>query len=104
MAKDHIPKQKRGELTRATLITAAISEFTLRGVAKTSVEQIARAAQVSKGAFFYHFGSKANLIDEVEKNIRSGDPAISDLEPFLKRLQTEPNARLLVEIALNGRF
>jgi len=95
-------KQERSRKTRAEIITAARKEFARWGVANTSVDRIVRIARVSKGAFYFHFDSKAEAVEEVERTILSEDPSLSELELFT-RIQTEPNIRLLVDIILNGR-
>ena len=45
----------------AKLLDAAVSAVRHRGYAGTSVDDICRAAGVSKGAFFHHFRSKDDL-------------------------------------------
>ncbi|MCL4183576.1 MAG: TetR family transcriptional regulator [Burkholderiaceae bacterium] len=56
--------------TRARLIEAARGEFERRGYAHTTLEQIARAAGLTRGALYFHFADKASLFramrDEVE--------------------------------------
>jgi TetR/AcrR family transcriptional regulator, transcriptional repressor for nem operon len=49
-----IPARKR-------LLDAALHEFRTRGYAATTVDDLCRAAGVSKGAFFHHFASKEAL-------------------------------------------
>ncbi len=47
--------------TRETLLATALSLFSEMGYDATSVAQICEQAQVSKGAFYYHFPSKQDL-------------------------------------------
>lgn len=46
---------------RERLLDAAIAAVRTRGFSATSVDEICRAAGVTKGAFFHHFSSKAAL-------------------------------------------
>lgn len=48
--------------TRDRLLAAAADVFARDGYAGTRVAEIARAAQVSNGAMYAHFGSKAELL------------------------------------------
>lgn len=49
--------------TRQQLLDAAEVLFSENGVMRTSLEQIARAAGVTRGAFYWHFRNKAELIE-----------------------------------------
>jgi len=54
---------------RAALIGAASRLFAERGVKAVSVREIARAASVNHGLVHRHFGSKANLLQEVMQSL-----------------------------------
>lgn len=49
--------------TRQQLLDAAEALFSENGVMRTSLEQIARTAGVTRGAFYWHFKNKAELIE-----------------------------------------
>jgi len=49
--------------TRQLLIDAAIQQFALRGVANTTLTDIADAAGVTRGAIYWHFSSKSPLFN-----------------------------------------
>ncbi|MGR3782477.1 MAG: TetR/AcrR family transcriptional regulator [Albimonas sp.] len=51
---------RRGD-ARPALLDAALSVFRAQGYAGTSVDDLCRAAGVTKGAFFHHFASKEAL-------------------------------------------
>jgi AcrR family transcriptional regulator len=70
--KGLIGKDKRevqGEATRLALTTAARELFGERGYAATSIDEVATQAGVTKGAFYHHFGGKANLFQEVYEQV-----------------------------------
>ncbi len=50
--------QQRSEETRSKIIESAINLFSVRGYTAASVDEICKAAGVSKGAFYHHFESK----------------------------------------------
>lgn len=58
-ADREITSDKRG--ARAKLLDAAVQVIRAQGYAATSVDDLCRAAGVTKGAFFHHFESKAAL-------------------------------------------
>ena len=55
-------RQDAKALTRERLLAEAQRLFRERGYAATSLEQVAEAAQVTKGAIYGHFSSKEDLL------------------------------------------
>jgi TetR/AcrR family transcriptional repressor of bet genes len=53
---------KKSEASRQQVLDAAVVTLAERGFAQTSVQDIADAAKLSKGAVHYHFESKDDLI------------------------------------------
>jgi AcrR family transcriptional regulator len=53
------------EVRRTQLVRAAEKLFRKKGYAGASVDDIARAVQLTKGAVYFHFGSKEELFFEV---------------------------------------
>jgi AcrR family transcriptional regulator len=70
---------------RAALLTQGRRMFGAYGLRKTSVEELAQAAGISKGAFYLFFGSKEELFFEL-----------------LEQFEAEFKARLLEQIAQVG--
>ncbi|MBX3218519.1 MAG: TetR/AcrR family transcriptional regulator [Labilithrix sp.] len=56
---------KKSEASRAQVLDAAIRVLAKQGIAGTSVQDIADAAGLSKGAVHYHFESKDELLERV---------------------------------------
>nr|WP_297459393.1 TetR family transcriptional regulator [uncultured Halomonas sp.] len=58
-----MPRRTKAEAkaTRETLLDAAEEMFFEKGVARTSLEQIARHAGMTRGAVYWHFKNKADL-------------------------------------------
>lgn len=57
--------KQQAQETRQQIIDAAISEFSVRGVAATSLNDIAKAAGVTRGAIYWHFKNKIDIFNAV---------------------------------------
>lgn len=55
------PMQERAQRSRARILDAAAAAFAENGYEGTSVNDVARASGLTKGAFYFHFGSKEEL-------------------------------------------
>lgn len=55
------PRQARAEATRRRIINAAIELFADLGYGEIGLAEIVKRADVTKGAFYYHFASKEAL-------------------------------------------
>jgi len=104
---------ERSEATRDALIEAARTLFAESGYAAVGTEEIVRAAGVTRGALYHHFGGKRDLFEavyeriEVELARRIADGALNagatapleamraGAEMFL-RAATEPEAQRVV--------
>ncbi|MFC5697016.1 TetR family transcriptional regulator [Pseudomonas sp. GCM10022186] len=62
--------KEEAEKTRGAILVAAEHLFLEKGVAHTSLEQIARAAGVTRGAVYWHFQNKAHLFNEMLSQVR----------------------------------
>lgn len=108
-------KKEDAQKTRQQLIEAAIVQFATRGVANTTLTDIAEAAQVTRGAVYWHFSSKAeifNAIWEQQQPLReiirdrlslseNDDPLLMLREQFITGLQYiahEPRQWALLQI------
>lgn len=106
----------RAELTRQQILDAARMVFRACGVGRSSLEQIARFAGVTKGAVYWHFENKQDLffamcrpamlplIDHL--NAALGDEAVDDpfdriqraLQRFIELVTEDLKAREVLEI------
>ena len=58
-------REMYSEATRAALLDTATALFAERGYAGTSLEDVASASQVTRGAVYHHFASKQALFEAV---------------------------------------
>ena len=70
---------------------AAVTVFAKRGIEATSISEVTATAGVSHGIFYYHFKSKAELLDAVGHAIAAAlvnevDHAISDVHTGVERV------------------
>ncbi|SFU69199.1 transcriptional regulator, TetR family [Xenorhabdus koppenhoeferi] len=107
--------KQQAKKTRQQIIDAAIKTFSEQGVSATSLADIATAAGVTRGAIYWHFKNKTDLlstvckipedkIDALEKEYQAKYPnnpllALKSLLIFiLGMMMDDPQSHLLVEI------
>jgi AcrR family transcriptional regulator len=88
-------RELKKEATRQEILTAAADLFRTKGYEATSVDDIAAAADVAKGTFYYHFQAKEDLVmalqeaelktatERAKKRITGGEPVMKILFDFL---------------------
>src|SRR5690242_16764047 len=106
------------EHTRQRILDAALEVFSARGVAESSMGDVARAAGVSKGLAYNHFGSKEEILEALVERRLAGQLAEDEaaasaaspaerlarlVDAALRRAAAEPEAeRLLLTMLLRG--
>jgi len=90
----------RKDETQARIIHASMELFATRGYEGTSISAIAAKAQISRGAVFWHFGSKEGLFREACK--RFFIPFWQEVERSLETLG--PRDRILALFDLYEQF
>src|ERR1700729_2279161 len=82
-------RSQHAEATRRAVLDAAKSLFGRQGYAQTSVDEIADAARVTKGAVYHHFAGKEALFravyaeaeaDAQARTLEAGDPKAPPVE------------------------
>ena len=61
--------KENAELTRLKIIEAARQSFLTRGVSRTSIEQIAAEAGVTRGAIYWHFANKKEIFTAMREQV-----------------------------------
>ena len=90
----------RKDETQARIMAASMELFATRGYEGTSISQIAARAGISRGAVFWHFGSKAALFKEACK--RFFIPFWREVERSLESLG--PRERILALFDMYEEF
>lgn len=103
--------------TRQAILESAERVFFERGVSGTSLEEIAKAAGVTRGAIYWHFRNKGELFEAIHDQLRlplheallriveaGSDDALGQLEAFcvdsLRRLHEDERYRCLFSVVL----
>jgi AcrR family transcriptional regulator len=95
------------EATRRAVLAAARSSFGSKGYAQTSVDEIAAAARVTKGAVYHHFAGKEALFRAVHAEVEAeaqaralaaGDPTRSPIDQIVAMVNGYLDAALDEEI------
>jgi AcrR family transcriptional regulator len=81
--------------TRTAILEAALRVFFARGVSRATLEEVAQAAGVTRGAVYWHFRNKADLFEAIHERARmpmqdvlacllaaEGESALHELEAF----------------------
>lgn len=108
--------KEEAAVTRAILLKTALSVFSAKGYSAATLEDVAKAAKVTRGAIYWHFKSKADLyntlIEEVsargavvvQQAIAEGGTLIEILRRVFVRqcvlIEEDKKARAVMELAL----
>ncbi len=85
------PRQARAVERRALLLAAAARVFAQRGYADAQMDEIAAAANTSKGGLYFHFPTKEALIAAVIG--RAGDTLQQRVRQAMRQAGADPVAR-----------
>lgn len=92
---------RSGEATRRNILDTAQQQILQYGFAGASIDRIVSAANITKGAFFYHFKSKALLAEAViTRFINAEAEMFDDICMRAERLSDDPVQRVLNIIGL----
>lgn len=90
-----IARQQRAENTRTRLVCAAAHLFERHGFAGTNISDITRAAGVTKGALYFHFTAKEELVEAVQGEV---DRALESMAAEIAAAGV-PAAQALVDLS-----
>lgn len=94
------------ELTRIAILDEAVRLFAENGVANTSLEQIAQAARVTRGAIYWHFKNKMEIFDALHERLYQplSEMILQDMQmehPFPLEKMRSLCTQLLLDVADN---
>ena len=108
-----LPLTQKARTTRAALVRSAYELFIEQGYSAVSVRDLARRTQVTSGAMYGHFRSKADLLvaaisDHIDSDLYLAPDGRTGLRHYLKRQWRSYRSRaglraLLVEAAAAAR-
>ena len=79
--------------TRERVYAAALSEFKRTGMAAADVADIAAAAGVARGTFYFHYPTKEHVLAELERHEEAR--LVAQLSKFLTELEARPGQGFL---------
>jgi TetR/AcrR family transcriptional repressor of nem operon len=92
---------ERGHDTKERILDTAQSLILKRGFAATSLDNILNETGVTKGAFFYHFDSKATMAHDLIRRFAANDFAMFDeWERRAEALSDDPLQSLMIFLKL----
>jgi len=108
--------KEEAAVTRATVLKAALSVFSAKGYAAATLDDVASAAKVTRGAIYWHFKSKADLYNTltgelsargatlVQQAVAEGGTFLEILRRVFVRqcalIEEDKEARAVMELAL----
>jgi AcrR family transcriptional regulator len=108
--------KEEAAVTRAAVLKAALSVFSAKGYAAATLDDVAKAAKVTRGAIYWHFKSKADLYNTltqelsargasvVQQAVAEGGTLIEILRRVFIRqcalIEDDKEARAVMELAL----
>ena len=103
-------------VTRATLLKTALTVFSAKGYSAATLDDVAKAAKMTRGAIYWHFKSKADLYNTLVEEISARGAAVvqqaiaegGSLIEILRRvfvrqcalIEEDKEARAVMELAL----
>lgn len=84
--------KEEAEKTREDILNAAVKIFSEKGVARTTLDEIAKAANVTRGAVYWHFESKTQIFEALHERLHR--PFIDMILGDLEKDHPEPIAQL----------
>lgn len=84
--------KEEAENTREAILNAATRVFSEKGVAGTTLEDIARAAHVTRGAVYWHFKNKTEIFDALHERLHR--PLVEIIMEDLEKDHPEPLVQL----------
>lgn len=92
---------KDGSLTKEKILDAAEALVLDHGYGATSIDLILEKTGITKGAFFYHFKSKAELAQMlVERYVKRDDELLFSLTEKAEKLSRDPLQQILIFLGL----
>lgn len=97
----HVLRELHKQMTRRLLLDNALEQFSTKGYAPTTIDDIAAGAGTTRTTFYLHYSSKAEMIHEV---IRELDAMFTGADDPSLDVVVERGERHLIEAWLNRKF
>jgi TetR/AcrR family transcriptional regulator, transcriptional repressor for nem operon len=87
--------------TRTRIVESARLMFNRKGFDQVSIDEIMKAAGLTRGGFYNHFSSKEDLYAEAVRSFETCNPFVREIERLGRRPAPVEAARRLVELYLS---
>ena len=84
--------KEEAEQTKLEILSSATKLFSDKGVAKTTLDEIATAAGVTRGAIYWHFKNKTEIFDALHEQLHR--PLLDMIMQDLEKNHPEPLTQL----------
>ena len=84
--------KEEAKKTRGSILDAAVKKFAEKGVAATTLSEIAEEANVTRGAIYWHFKDKLDIFDALHARVYK--PLSDLLEQEIEKEHPDPLQRL----------
>lgn len=87
-----MPKRTHEEAlqTKKQIMDAAVALFSVKGYEKTTLSDVARAAGVTRGAIYWHFENKGELLIELMQHLAKDKDLVESLLQAAKENEFDP--------------
>ncbi len=92
--------KEEAQETRNRLMAAGLEQFCEKGIARTTLSDIATAAGVTRGAFYWHFKNKAELFEALWAQLRNPLDELAELSESPQEPQPLERLRELMVLVL----
>jgi len=108
--------KEEAAVTRSTILKTALNVFSTKGYSAATLDDVAKAAKMTRGAIYWHFKSKADLYNTLVEDVSARGAAVlhqaiaegGTLEEILRRvfirqcalIEEDKEARAVMELTL----
>ncbi len=93
-----VPRQHNPKETKEMIIQSAIENFLDKGYSKTTLEDIVKRVGLTRGAFYWNFQSKKDILDEIVERYERFYLNIYDSYPHLPSARQTLRGFLLLDL------
>lgn len=86
--------EEKGKYSKNKILDAAMECLKIKGIERTTINEICKKAGLTRGAFYHHFDNKQHLLSDLFKRWLEGFPSKYDIS----KVDTSDPQKLLLDI------